>query len=81
MMRPKTILRLRRSDWVSALTIIISGGFTVADIATRIRSTGPTVRLMLKGGAEPRHSQGEYLLKMRDAVRSGKLKPKDKSGE
>lgn len=73
------ILRLKRSDWVSALTIIIGGGFTVIDVAKRIKSTPPTVRLMLNGGAEPRHSQGEYLLKMRDAVRSGRLKPKDKN--
>lgn len=74
-----TVLGLVKRDWPTIMAVIKGAGFTVPDIATRIRSTEPTVRAFARGSAEPKHSQGVYLLAMQKAIKAGTLKPKDKN--
>lgn len=74
-----TVLGLVRRDWPTIMGVIKGAGFTVPDIADRILSSEPTVRAFARGAAEPKHSQGVYLLAMQKAIKAGTLKPKDKN--
>ena len=76
-----TKLGLIKRDWPAVMAVIRGAGFAVPDIAARIRSTEPTVRAFARGSAEPKHSQGVYLLAMQKAIKAGTLKPKDKNNE
>lgn len=77
-MAKASVLGLVRRDWPAIMGVIRGAGFTVPEIAGRIRSTEPTVRAFARGSAEPKHSQGVYLLAMQKAIKAGTLKPKDK---
>lgn len=73
----KQRVRCRLQNWEAVTNEILSAGFSVSELAERIRSSPPTVRAMARGFYEPRYSQGTYLLAMRRLVALGRLKPRE----
>ena len=71
-------LSWRRYDWGEVIGDITAAGFSVPDIAKRIRCSAPTLRSIIEGFSEPRYNQGAHLLAMRNAVKTGKMKAGEK---
>lgn len=61
-------IAIHRVDWSDVLRVIFDAGHTPAVVAKRIGSTPPTVRAIDRGFTEPRYSQGQKLIALRNAI-------------